>query len=80
MAVWVSEARKLISCHEIEDGERFVFSFESDFSAFILRLLEQSFRVKKKQERGRCGMHRPLFMHVRRIPVFRTQTHLPDRP
>ena len=40
-----SEARKLISCHEIEDGERFVFSFESDFSAFILRLLAQSFRV-----------------------------------
>ena len=45
MAVWVSEARKLISCHEIEDGECFVFSFESDFSAFILRLLAQSFRV-----------------------------------
>lgn len=45
MAVWVSEARKLISCHEIENGERFVFSFESDFSAFILRLLAQSFRV-----------------------------------
>lgn len=45
MAVWVSEARKLISCHEIEDGERFVFSFESDFSTFILRLLAQSFRV-----------------------------------
>lgn len=45
MAVWVSEARKLISCHEIEDGERFVFSFESDFSDFILRLLAQSFRV-----------------------------------
>ena len=43
MAVWVSEARKLISCHEIEDGER--FAFESDFSAFILRLLAQSFRV-----------------------------------
>ena len=45
MAVWVSEARKRISCHEIEDGERFVFSFESDFFAFILRLLAQSFRV-----------------------------------
>ena len=45
MAVWVSETRKLISCHEIEDGERFAFSYESDFSAFILRLLSQSFRV-----------------------------------
>ena len=45
MAVWVSETRKLISCHEIEDGERFTFSFESDFSAFVLRLLAQSFRV-----------------------------------
>ena len=43
--VWVSEARKLISCHAIEDGERFCFAFESDFSAFILRLLAQSFRV-----------------------------------
>lgn len=43
MAVWVSETRKLISCHEIEDGERFAFSYESDFS--ILRLLSQSFRV-----------------------------------
>ena len=45
MAVWVSESRRLISCHEIEDGERFAFSHESDFSAFILRLLSQSFRV-----------------------------------
>ena len=43
--LWVSETRKLISCHEIEDGEHFIFSFESDFSAFVLRLLEQSFRV-----------------------------------
>ena len=45
MAVWVSESRRLISCHEIEDGERFAFSYESDFSAFILRLLAQFFRV-----------------------------------
>ena len=43
--LWVSETRKLISCHEIEDGEHFTFSFESDFSAFVFRLLEQSFRV-----------------------------------
>ena len=43
--VWVSEARKLISCHAIEDGERFCFAFESDFSVFPLRLLEQSFRI-----------------------------------
>ena len=43
--VWVSEARKLISCHAIEDGERFCFAFDSDFSVFLLRLLEQSFRI-----------------------------------
>ena len=43
--VWVSEARKLISCHAIKDGERFCFAFESDFSVFPLRLLEQSFRI-----------------------------------
>ena len=41
----VSEARKLISCHAIEDGECFCFAFESDFSVFLLRLLEQSFRI-----------------------------------
>ena len=45
MAVWVSEARKLFSFHKLEDGERFAFTFESDFSAFILRLLAQAFRV-----------------------------------
>lgn len=43
--LWVSETRKLISCHEIADGEHFVFSFESDFSAFVLRLLAESFRI-----------------------------------
>ena len=43
--VWVSEAGKLISCHAIEDGECFCFAFESDFSVFLLRLLEQSFRI-----------------------------------
>lgn len=43
--LWVSESRKLISCHAIEDGTRFTFSLESDFSAFVLRLLAQSFRV-----------------------------------
>ena len=45
MAVWVSEAIIFIFFHEIEDGERFAFSFESDFSAFILRLLAKSLRV-----------------------------------
>ena len=48
--VWVSEARKLISCHAIEDGERFCFAFESDFSVFLLRLLEQSFRIMYSPE------------------------------
>ncbi len=43
--LWVSETRKLISCHEIADGEHFTFPFESDFSAFVLRLLAQSFRI-----------------------------------
>ena len=43
--IWVSEARKLISCHEIADGARYTFPFESDFAAFVLRLLEQSFRI-----------------------------------
>lgn len=43
--IWVSEREKLISCHEIEGAACFRFRFESDFSAFVLRLLEQSFRV-----------------------------------
>ena len=50
--VWVSEARKLISCHAIEDGERFCFAFESDFSVFLLRLLEQSFPNMKRPQQN----------------------------
>ena len=43
--IWVSEREKLISCHEIDGATCFRFRFESDFSVFVLRLLEQSFRV-----------------------------------
>ena len=83
--VWVSEARKLISCHAIEDGERFCFAFESDFpsscSAFSSSRSASCNRPNYKQRLPGSSGRPPLyqvFLHVGRenLTVFELQQRL----